>query len=118
MKPQILQVKYSRSRNDNGAAIEEEAKKRLEEEAEEARKKLEEEEKLRLNKASERKKGYHFDKDVPKHFYGEYKGYKVFNVDGNYIRDNIDIDFVGGGNPARYQYVPQGDLPCVKSMTY
>lgn len=35
--------------------------------------------------------------------------YKVMAVDGDWLR-NIDIDFVAGGNPARYSYVPLDEL--------
>jgi hypothetical protein len=66
--------------------------------------------KTRLNKASERKKKHSSDKKVPKKFLKNYKGYKVYIVHGDYIRDKIDIDFVGGGNPSRYQYVPNGEI--------
>jgi hypothetical protein len=66
--------------------------------------------KLRLDYASERKESYRFDPEVPKEFLFDYKGYKVFDVDGNYVRNNIDIDFNGGGNPSRYQYVPDDEL--------
>ena len=65
---------------------------------------------LRLDKASYRKDSFSYDKNIPKKFLKYHKGYKIFVVDGNYIRNNIDIDFVGGGNPARYQYVPDGEL--------
>ena len=37
----------------------------------------------------------------------EYDGYEFWSVDGEYVRDNIDIDFVEGGNPGRYGYVPE-----------
>lgn len=65
---------------------------------------------LRLDKESERKNNYKFDNKLPKQFLKNYKNYKIYIVDGNYIRNNIDIDFVGGGNPSRYQYVPKGEL--------
>jgi hypothetical protein len=41
---------------------------------------------------------------------GEYKGVTFYFVDGAYIRDNTDVDFVVGGNPGRYTYVPEGDI--------
>lgn len=65
---------------------------------------------LRLDTADLRTDDYKFDEKLPKKQIGKYRGYKVYEVDGNYVRNNIDIDFVGGGNPARYQYVPEGEL--------
>jgi hypothetical protein len=40
---------------------------------------------------------------------GTYDGFTFYFVDGDAVRD-IDIDFVSGGNPARYLYVPEGHL--------
>ncbi len=35
----------------------------------------------------------------------------IYLVDGEYIRDNLDIDFVNGGNEAVYpSYVPPGEI--------
>ena len=31
-------------------------------------------------------------------------------IDSDTVRDYIDIDFVEGGNPARYDYIPQNDF--------
>ena len=36
--------------------------------------------------------------------------YKIFEVNGDYIRTKVDIDFVSGGNPARYAYIPDGEI--------
>lgn len=36
--------------------------------------------------------------------------YKVVLVDGTVVRDHIDPDFVAGGNPGRYGYVPMDEL--------
>jgi len=41
---------------------------------------------------------------------GEIEGYTVWRVDGTWIRDNVDVDFVAGGNCARYKYVPDGEV--------
>lgn len=41
---------------------------------------------------------------------GEIEGYRIFRVDGTWIRDNVDVDFVAGGNCARYKYVPDGEV--------
>ncbi len=35
---------------------------------------------------------------------------KVYLIDGQYVRDNILIDFTEGGNPYRYSFVPQGEI--------
>ena len=35
---------------------------------------------------------------------------KVFLIDGQYVRDNIFIDFTEGGNPYRYDFIPQGEI--------
>jgi len=39
-----------------------------------------------------------------------FKNYKIFLVDGEKIRDNIFIDFVEGGNPARYSFIPKNEI--------
>lgn len=35
---------------------------------------------------------------------------EVVEVDGEKVRDLVDIDFVAGGNPGRYAYVPHGQI--------
>ena len=35
---------------------------------------------------------------------------KVYLVDGQYIRDNIFIDFTEGGNSYRYDFIPKGEI--------
>lgn len=72
--------------------------------------KIKSKQKLRLDYADERDPKYIFDEKVPKEFLFNFKGYKVYSVDGNYVRNNIDIDFNGGGNPSRYQYVPDKQI--------
>ena len=47
---------------------------------------------------------------------GDYKGGKFWLVDGTYIRDEIDEDFIGGGNPGRYSYVPENEFWIEKVM--
>lgn len=42
--------------------------------------------------------------------YGHLFGWPVWRVDGCFIRCNIDLDFVAGGNPGRYRYVPEGEI--------
>lgn len=39
-----------------------------------------------------------------------FKNFKFCLVYAEYIRNNVDIDFVAGGNPARYQYVPKDEI--------
>ena len=39
-----------------------------------------------------------------------YNGYKVFIVNGELIRNKIDIDYVMGGNGLRYLYVPIDEI--------
>ena len=38
------------------------------------------------------------------------QGYEIWKVNGNVIRDLVDVDFVEGGNPARYRYVPSNQI--------
>jgi hypothetical protein len=42
--------------------------------------------------------------------YGELFGMQVWAINGEPIRDSIDLDFTTGGNPARYTYVPENEL--------
>lgn len=41
---------------------------------------------------------------------GEIDHWKVYEVDGLYVRNNIDIDFTEGGSSARYQYIPNDEI--------
>jgi hypothetical protein len=41
---------------------------------------------------------------------GEYKGFKVWTVDGNYIRREIYNEFIYGGNDERYTFVPESEI--------
>ena len=43
-------------------------------------------------------------------YYGEYKGFKVWTVDGNYIRREIFNEFIYGGNDERYTFVPESEI--------
>ncbi len=38
--------------------------------------------------------------------YGEYEGFKVFIVDGHFIRTNIDIEFTNFGQHHRFKFIP------------
>lgn len=37
-------------------------------------------------------------------------GLKIFTVNGEYVRDHADSDYVQGGNPERYSWIPQGEI--------
>ena len=51
------------------------------------------------------------DLDLLKREYlGDLCGYRVYAVDGACVRTALDIDFVAGGNPGRYSYVPEGEI--------
>lgn len=52
----------------------------------------------------------HIANDTPKTLLGDMGSMRLYLVDGNYVRNHIDIDFVAGGNPARYAYCPAGEL--------
>ncbi len=41
---------------------------------------------------------------------GRWGKYKVVLVNGTAVRDRLDPDFVAGGNPGRYGYVPMDEL--------
>lgn len=37
-------------------------------------------------------------------------GFEIWVVNGSVIRDKLDMEFALGGNPARYQYVPENQI--------
>lgn len=39
-----------------------------------------------------------------------YAGVSVYIVDGNYVRNNFDVDFVLGGHGYVYDYVPKDEI--------
>jgi hypothetical protein len=39
-----------------------------------------------------------------------WRGRTVWLVDGQAVRDRVHIDFVAGGNPGRYGYVPKNEI--------
>jgi hypothetical protein len=41
---------------------------------------------------------------------GHVFGYDIYLVDGEATRNSLDIDFVMGGNPGRYKYVPNNQI--------
>lgn len=49
-------------------------------------------------------------KRIRKKSLNELKGFQVWLVDGTYIRDNLDDDFVAGGNGGRYHYIPGDEI--------
>lgn len=46
----------------------------------------------------------------PKRLLTQMRGLAVYLVDGAWIRNNLDVEFALGGNPARYAYVPKGEV--------
>ena len=48
---------------------------------------------------------------------GTLMGSTIWLVDGTAVRDNVDVDFVLGGNPARYAYVPLREYWIEKDIT-
>lgn len=49
--------------------------------------------------------------DLPRlRLLGRVAGLAIYLVDGERVRDAIDIDFTMGGNEARYSYVPPGEI--------
>ena len=48
--------------------------------------------------------------EIRKKLIGTYQGVKFYFVNSEYIRDNIDIDYVLGGNGYRYNYVPEEEI--------
>jgi hypothetical protein len=55
---------------------------------------------------------------VPKRqLLGKLFGQLVYAIDGEHIRGTVDVDFVEGGNHARYAYVPAGEIWVEKTMS-
>ena len=46
---------------------------------------------------------------IRKKLIGEYRSVKFYTVNGEILRDMVDLDWVLGGGPARYAYIP--DFP-------
>jgi hypothetical protein len=42
--------------------------------------------------------------------YGQSGGVSAWKVDGQFVRNNIFIDFTEGGNPQRYDFIPSGEI--------
>jgi hypothetical protein len=49
-------------------------------------------------------------------FWRNYYGFRVMLVDGEWVRNNIYIDFVAGGNPQRYTFVPEDEIWIEKNL--
>ena len=49
-------------------------------------------------------------KNIHRKLLGKYGPYKIYIINGEYIRDKIDIDFILGGNPGRYGYIPEDEI--------
>lgn len=43
-------------------------------------------------------------------YFGTILGMRIYTVNGEYIRDYVDQDFVAGGNPGRYTYIPANEI--------
>lgn len=37
-------------------------------------------------------------------------GTKIYEIDGQFLRSNIDVDFVWGGNGYAYDYIPKNEI--------
>ena len=44
-----------------------------------------------------------------RHF-GSLYGMEVYMANGEFVRNNVYVDFTNGGNPGRYAFVPEGEL--------
>ncbi len=42
--------------------------------------------------------------------WGEWNGLEIYHVDGPYVRAHFFIDFTEGGNPAAYDWMPEGEI--------
>jgi hypothetical protein len=56
-------------------------------------------------------------KKIYSFYNGEYKGFKVWIVDGNYIRREIFNEFIYGGNDERYTFIPESEIWIDKSIS-
>jgi hypothetical protein len=64
---------------------------------------------------------------VPKEFIRNESGFKVYAVDGQFIRDNIETDFIGGGHhyveydskngKICYNWIPENEIWIEKSFS-
>lgn len=49
---------------------------------------------------------------------GKFKGFDLWAVDEELIKDKVDINFTDGGNPGRYKYVPKSEIWVGSRMPY
>jgi hypothetical protein len=68
--------------------------------------------KLRLDhyKPSDYQLDPEIEKKLNKRHLGEVDDFIVYIIDGEPIRNHIDIDFNGAGNPGRYEYCPANEI--------
>lgn len=65
---------------------------------------------LRLKYAKDAPRRRPIRDDVHTGFIGVKGEWRVYLVDGEKVRNEIDVDFTMGGNFARYSYVPEGEI--------
>lgn len=65
----------------------------------------------RLDHAAERRSGrVRVARGIREKHVGKLAGLHIYTVNGELLRRTVDTDFTMGGNPARYGYVPAGEL--------
>ena len=47
---------------------------------------------------------------MKKELVNERDGYKVYIVDGNYVRDNVDVEFTNFGQHFRFRFIPRWEI--------
>lgn len=45
-----------------------------------------------------------------KKYVSTYGDAKIFHVDGNYVRNNIEVEFTLGGHGFRYKFIPKDEI--------
>lgn len=50
------------------------------------------------------------EQQLNKKLIGQFKDYEIFLVNGTVIRNQIDPDFLGGGNGSRYKFIPINEI--------
>ena len=48
--------------------------------------------------------------DMKKELVNERDGYKIYVVDGNHVRDNIDCEFTNFGQHGRFHFIPRNEI--------
>jgi hypothetical protein len=54
--------------------------------------------------------GEHIYESLQKLELGEFFGYKVFSVNGDYVKLKYEMDFCEGSNSERYDFVPKNEI--------